>query len=331
MNNNLVKVNDRLEFLNTFKALLLIGMITGHALMLIANSSPLIATYYKTYINLITFSGFCFAFGFLYEMLYFQKDIKFIKALLTFVKMISAFLISAVSYRMLIKPATISLLSILKILSLQDIPGYSEFLLAFALLSACAFAFALLPNKIKNSKSLIFSLLALSILSALIFKTGVKSTLPALFLGSVKFGAFPVIQYSFWFWLGVLYKRNLISLNWLFTSISLLFTASFLAFFISENHFPARFSPSPLWIIGSAFPILLYLKASLSLEKIKSKKHIYSFIQNLGENTLFHLLMSNIFLFILSTKIKTNSFTALIIGILVIFINSYLIWIIRKR
>lgn len=326
------ETKKRLDFLNIYKALLVLGMITGHALMLLSNSKGEYILYYKTYINLITFSGFFLAFGYIYEMIYFQKGIIFKKNLMSVFKLLLAFYISGIFFRMLIKPHAISWPVIAKILILSDVPGYSEFLLAFAIIALLALLFAKLPDKIKLNTKVIIVLCLMALVSAFFIKKGESSTYLGLLMGSNKFGAFPVLQYSFWFWIGVLIRRDALKLNWKIMLVCILMTMTYLGYYINENRFPSRFPPSFLWIIGSAFPLYLLLKISIYFEQIKGKLpvHLYQEVNLIGENTLFHLIMSNIFLFILSNYIYVSAGWAFIIGCLVIMTNGYLVSMIRK-
>ncbi len=320
-------------FLNYFKAFLVMGMITGHAVMLLSNSKNPIALYYKTYINLITFSGFFFAYGFTAENTIISPVLKLRKHFLAIIKLLIAFYISGIAYRMIIKPGILGLDNLLKILILKDIPGYSEFLIAFALIQLCFVTLSLIPQKIKTNNYLFIALMIISLLSSLMIKKGSPLSYTGLLIGSNQFGAFPVLQYSIWFFTGLLFRRGKIVLNPLLYIIAILFSSFFIVYYIRFNHFPNRFPPSFVWITGSAFPLFLWLKVSLTAETIHSKwvNPILHFLDSYGKNTLFSLLISNILLFILSVYIKTSPINAFMTGISVIALTAYLISIIRTR
>ncbi|HOD55258.1 MAG TPA: hypothetical protein PKJ08_12075, partial [Candidatus Cloacimonadota bacterium] len=57
---------------------------------------------------------------------------------------------------------------------------------------------------------------------------------------------------------------------------------------------------------------------------------LFSFFSNIGENTLFYLIISNIVLFAFSSHLRLNPVTAFFTGIVIITMIYYMIGIIRK-
>lgn len=121
-----------------FKLLLVIGMVTAHVFQLLykGESCRSLIFMFSTYINAITFSGFLFAFGCATQLAYLRKpkdDILKKKLVKNGLRLLLAFYISGIAYTTLVTQK-MSLVAMLKILCLWEIPGYSEFLLSFAML-----------------------------------------------------------------------------------------------------------------------------------------------------------------------------------------------------
>ncbi|MBP7563101.1 MAG: hypothetical protein KA886_04860 [Candidatus Cloacimonetes bacterium] len=327
-----LKNKERIQYLNLFKAILVIGMISGHAVMLLSSSKSQYSLYYKNYINLITFSGFLFAFGIIHERIISCSKLNYAKFTSQIFKLLTAFYISGISYRILVKPGNISFKKLADILILKDIPGYSEFLLAFTVIQVLGLLLYLLPEKLKKSIWLYLVLILISVLSTIFIKKGFRLSYPALIFGSNFFGAFPVLQYSAWFFAGILYKWNRFKLNIYSFIVCLALTCLYITYYIKAGHFAKRFPPSFFWITGSAFPLWVMLKGSLLAEQYRQKipDFLFSFFNNIGENTLFYLIISNIALFALSSHLQLSFITALLTGLVIVIVIHYLTGIIRK-
>ena len=142
--------------IDLFKGILIILMIVSHILQLLFFSHKELI--YNKFVNLITFSGFMFSFGYVTYFAYISTNIdKLIfrkKMIKNFLKTIIAFYISSFVYRYFIDNY-ISIDVILDILFFKSIAGYSEFLLSFAFIYILIYLFKDILNKI-NNKVLIF-------------------------------------------------------------------------------------------------------------------------------------------------------------------------------
>lgn len=318
--------HSKVEFLNIFKAFLVIGMITGHAVMLLSNSKHPMAINYKTYINLISFSGFMFAFGYVYELTLFSRTfVKITSKIKSVLSLYLAFCISGFFYRLLITNKIVSLKMITDILLLLDIPGYSEFLLAFAIIIFLALMIKKIIPDLITKDILVFFLAGLSLLSSIIFQNGTKNHHTGLLIGTHQYGAFPVLQYSFWFWLGILMRRARIKTDFKTWMMSGIFTLCFVIFYVLKNRFPGRFPPTIWWLIGSALPLLILYQLSLQTEKLRIRFiNIKEVLSSIGENTLFYLILSNILLFVLHLFLQLPLYYSLVAGLLIIFVLYFL-------
>jgi len=120
-----------------FKGLLVIGMVYTHVLQFFSNNELFPSVVYITqYFNLITFAGFVFSFGYVCQLAYYRKDLRqvFMSMLITGLKILIAFYISGVSFQVFVGDQSLNMKTILPVILLQVIPGWSEFLVSFALI-----------------------------------------------------------------------------------------------------------------------------------------------------------------------------------------------------
>ncbi len=130
--------NTRNVELDLFKLLLVIGMIAAHVFQLLHNGETgrSMIWMFSTYINAITFPGFLLAFGCATQLAYLKKpkdDLLKKKLVKNMIRLLVAFYISGFAYTLFVSQ-NLNLLIIFKILCLWQIPGYSEFILSFAML-----------------------------------------------------------------------------------------------------------------------------------------------------------------------------------------------------
>ncbi len=121
--------------LDMFKLLLVVGMIAAHVFQLLYNGDMYsrIVGKFSLFVNAITFSGFLFAFGCATQLAYLRKPKDKIlrgKLMKNGVRLLLAFYLSGFAYT----AKNLSVIEAVKILCLWRIPGYSEFLLSFAML-----------------------------------------------------------------------------------------------------------------------------------------------------------------------------------------------------
>lgn len=124
--------------LDLFKLLLVVGMIAAHVFQLLHNgkSNGSMIWMFSTYINAITFSGFLLAFGCATQLAYLRKTKDKIlrgKLMRNGIRLLIAFYISGLAYTFFVSH-NLGMMETIKILCLWQIPGYSEFLLSFAML-----------------------------------------------------------------------------------------------------------------------------------------------------------------------------------------------------
>lgn len=316
--------NHSIDFM---KGVLVIGMILAHVIQFLGKHN-VVTSEISSFINCITFSGFFFCFGYVFYVAYLSKTLSAVweRILNTSFKTLIAFYISGFCYCAVLKRG-MSQNWIWKILTLNYIPGYSEFLISFALVSLIGLIFF-----IPLQKSLKYKWLTLLIGIILLFTTfipypKVTCTQLGLLIGTKKFCAFPVLQY-FPLWLaGAFFAKY--KIKWSRNVFIVAFWCS-LTYLISKSlksPLLVRFSPSALWIISPLFFIYCYYLISTIFCKYKWSVPII----RIGQNTLFYLLSSNIIIFIITTLglNRISLFYCILLTILILFIIKYFISIIR--
>lgn len=199
--------------MDIFKGILTVLMICAHIVQFF--SMNYVTSFFSTYVNLTTFSGFMFAFGYVCFKAYVLKDID--KSTLrkklgkNFVRTIVAFYIAAIG-RTVIGDNDYSFKSMFNIFIFNKIPGYSEFLLSFAFIYIFVYIFRDVFNKMPPV-AYIFIIL-LSYLSTFINYNLVQLRVLGVVIGSTRFACFPILQYFSLFIVGgYLFKTKQI-FNW---------------------------------------------------------------------------------------------------------------------
>jgi hypothetical protein len=320
--------SKRYTGINYFKAILVVGMIFGHSLSILTKNPPGLFGAFVTYINLVSFSGFYFAYGYLFQKVYMQRDsinARFLKG--TF-KTLIAFYICAICYRIFVDPGVWpNSKQIVDILILNDIPLYSEFLLSFFALSLLFFIFFKPLKRFLDSNIVILVLAAVSLLSTFIPYQYINSNQIGLLIGTYNFHAFSVLQYLVFFLLGVFFAKNNIIYTKLGLLISIVGTGSFCIYFVLKHAYPTRFPVSLLWLIGSF--LFLYVYFILS-EYLSKKIGLIRPLDSIGENTLFYLVVSDAALFAMKKAGQIQALSSILIGFAIILSIYYLTSIIRK-
>jgi hypothetical protein len=319
------KTRDR--SIDVFKILLVFGMILCHTILLLKIYS------FKTYIltvtiNLITFSGFLFCFGYAVGIAYLKKQKENIigKLIKNCFRTLIAFYISGIAFELLILK-DYSIQTLFNTLLLNRMPGFSEFLAGFFLLNLLTLVFFNQLKCILSSKMLILLSITISLVATYMPYNEVPFTFLGLIIGSTHFSSFPIIQYLPYFLLGAYFQQTKMKFKLWHLIVTIICGLLFLKHVFIANTPPDRFPPSLLWIIGGA-PILYgyYWLSKYLSHKINTNSWIYI----AGEHTLFFLVISNIAIFILKGlfNIKTSLLTSLFIFTIIVsicYISSY-VW-----
>jgi hypothetical protein len=325
---------ERDNSVNVFKAFLIIGMILAHCINLLTPTEGIWAIFCRG-VNLITFSGFFFCFGYVYNISYLGKKVPFAKKVKSVLIPLLAFYISALSWALIVD-RELDIIVLFKILSILNVPPYSEFLLAFSIMSLLFWLFQKQIARIKKTKYFLMILPAILLISLVPFYSIYPSIYIfghlikfdyyiGLLLGSKTNSYFPVIQYSFFFFLGIFFSDKKILFNRNVMIAAIFGTIAFIIYCLVKKHYPSRFPPHLLWITGSWFILYTYFLISKMIKKLQ-----FRFFILIGENTIIYLLLSNIFIFSLRDKLSGSYLAALTTGVSIVVVITYLLSSVRK-
>jgi hypothetical protein len=309
-------------------------MILAHSLQLLSKNE---GNYwvFSTLVNLFTFSGFFFCYGYVFFLSYFSKPKDKVKKniLTTAWKTLVAYYVVAFFSLALIYAKYInadfdfSFVNILRVFLFFEIPFYSEFLLSFFLITTLSFLFFNKFVFLSKNQTLIFLLIGICLLWAFLCPSNFPlHNQAALLVGTSSYSAFPVIQYLPFFLMGVLFSKNSIPVNFSGFFLSLIGTSLFAIYVYINKGIPSRFPPSIFWILGSTGILYSLLSIARLLEQ---HKIVYNSIASIGSNALIYLVLSSIIIFSLSKRFDTSPIIALLIGGLTILIISFLISLVR--
>jgi len=300
--------------INYFKALLVVGMVLSHAFALLGTGRSVPLVLASTYVNLITFPGFVFAFGYVYDRAYLTRQVSRQRVLRSAFKLLLAFWLSGMLFRTLVSAEPFSLRGALAILVLDDVPGYSEFLASFF---ALALAFGCWPagfDLLLRRPATLALAVAACLACTFIPYERIGANQLGVLIGTTRTPCFPVIQYLPWFLGGLAFSRYRIGLRWPVLVGSACCTGAFAAFSVATRSLPLRFPPSLLWVIGPALFIYLYYLVSRKL----AERYYLRTLDNAGENTLYYLVASNAILFALTGRVHVVPAKSVAIGVAVL-------------
>lgn len=282
--------------IDIMKGLLTIGMILAHVWQLLGNGQQWVLNQFSLLINLVSFSGFLFCFGFAVWYAYFSKpNVPYKSMFKVIMKCYAAFVISGIGFRVLFESAPFSIQILKDIVLLRDIPGYSEFLLSFSLvLSICVLLKRVILLIVSNN-TLLLLIIMLCLSFAFLPPNQQYDPILGLLVGGVGFAYFPVAQYFPFFILGIVFaKRHYLFNRLLFilATVNMILSVSLFQYYGEVRRFP----PELLWILGSWSCVYVYFLLAKWLE-LKLPQPLIIYLTYLGRHVLFYLVFSNLVLF----------------------------------
>jgi hypothetical protein len=325
----------RIRSIDIFKGLLVLGMVYCHTLQFYSSSQVYPnAQHIIEFVNLITFSGFVFSFGYVCQLAYYSKPFRQSgpRMLLTAIKTLFAFYVSGTAYRIFIDGRLLSWDNIRPLFLLEDIPGWSEFLASFTYLIFVGLLL-FVPLKWLVARRWIGFITAGVLLLTTFFPYGsVHVTQLGPLIGMREFATFPVVQYFPYYLLGMLFARYRIVWDWRVLTGAVAASGTFLWKWISTEslNLPERFPPSLWWIIGPAVVLYGYMLLSCWMERYPSP---FAPLEAMGRNVLWFLVMSNVLIFALKHTQDTLMVSALDgfwMACVILSIVGFSVWIITK-
>ncbi|MBD2701437.1 hypothetical protein IC229_12365 [Spirosoma sp. BT702] len=317
------------------KSFLVIGMILAHSIQLLSQPKGMFWLF-SVGVNLITFSGFFFCFGYVFYGAYLVNKSEAVRKKIakTALKTLVGYYLSAIASLLFLSehfsgyPYVFSWANLLKLVFFIEIPFYSEFLLAFFLITVLVLLFLPFFRKLVDSITLAVITVCICVAILLFLPRTLAVPYPLdLFIGDRDRIIFPVVQYLPAFLIGLYFAKYRIDFQWFIFLLSVLGSGMFVIYYVTNHEIPLRFLPSIYWIVGSSGILYVYFLATNWLEK---KSIVITSLLPIGMNTLFYLLVSNFILFALSINLKTTPVLALCIGIGIISTIGFLINLVQK-
>ncbi|SEN60164.1 acyltransferase family protein [Paenibacillus sp. OV219] len=333
---NVQPARKRERAIDLFKGLLVLGMVYCHTLQFFSdqqiypNGQRVIDV-----INLITFSGFVFSFGYVSQLAYYTKSFRQAapRMLVAAVKTLGAFYVSGLAYRLFIDGKLLSWATVRPILLLQDMPGWSEFLWSFTYLMIAGLILFVPLKALAGRQWLGFAAAGLLLLTTWLPYGSIHAMKLGPLIGTRDFASFPVLQYFPYYLVGILFARYRISWDWRVLALAAALSGAFLWRLIAhDGALPERFPPSVWWIIGPALLLYGYFLLGKLMERYPAPFVVF---ETMGRNVLWYLVMSNVIIFALKGNQQGNVLVSAQSGFYlaaaVLGVVTFTIWIITKK
>ncbi len=316
--------------IDIMKGLLAMAMILCHCIQFFGNEGEGIQKLLADMINLTTFSGFLFCFGYVCDLAYYRKSFRKAawKMSKNVIRMLVAFYISGIAYIALAERKAYTLERVTDILLLKVYPGWSEFLASFA--AALMVGIILYPLMKKMNGKMFTAILVISLVSCELMPYWlIHNPHLALLFGSYDYITFPVLEYGVFFAAGVWFSRCKISWNKKTFLGALIIGIPFIVYYVIAGWLPGRFPPDILFICGGIIGVHLYRMISVALERMAKGSalidRLADAIANVGQSSLFYLLMSNLLIFALegSKFVYPNPVMAFVYYIIIMYLIYY--------
>lgn len=280
------------------KGMLVLGMVWCHVcqFFVFLDASPLSRMVIQ-YANAVTFSGFVFSFGYVSGLAYYSKAWAAVwpKMLRTALRLLGAFYVSGLAFRVFVDNKVVSKNLMLPILTLRDIPGWSEFIVSFSLIMLIGILLFVPFKWLMAHSRWHLGILLLLLGTTYIPYGGVKSSWLGLLVGTTRFAAFPVIQYMPYYLLGLYFYKQALGFDkkiLIGTGIGSLSGVGWILY--HQGNLPSRFPPSIFWLVLPASVIYLLYLFSGYLAAYPEKNR---FLAMIGRQSMAYLLLSNLIIF----------------------------------
>ncbi len=293
------------------RGVLTLIMVYCHVLQFFADAQlfPVVNRYIDV-INLTVFPAFVFCFGATAVLAYLKKP--YAQALpgmlRTTLRALAAFYLSGIGFRVLREGKPLAVGTVRRVLQLTDIPGWSEFLVSFALYGLLLIAAFAGLRWLMTRPLAMLAAGCVCLAGCFIPYGAVGSVHAALFVGGTQFSFFPILQYMPFFLAGMAYAAGAKRQRWVLVGIALALGAAGLVKAVIIGGLPARFSPDWAWIALSALPVCIVMLAAKALTMgegsvvRKALDPVCAVLSHFGSRSLYYLLMSNLVIFTLVGK-----------------------------
>ena len=290
--------------IDIMKGILTVTMILCHSIQFFGVEKDLVQGFLVNIINLTTFSGFLFCFGYVGNMAYFQKSWPegARKMGINALRLLVAFYISGIAYVALVEGKIFRLDFITEVLFLHKYPGWSEFLVSFSVM--LLIAIVCFPVYKRLNGWILILLALLSGMFCFIPYDMVHNSWLALLIGSRHYVTFPVVQYSLFFAAGIWFCKNEILWKWQILILCFCLGFPCFSYYRTTGYLPERFPLSIWYLCGGSIFIYLYYLLACYMERIQNGmlKRVAVYFEHVGSESLYYLLFSNLMIFALDSS-----------------------------
>ena len=292
------------------RGMLVIMMVYGHVMQFFGDSQifPLVGTMIDV-INLTVFPTFVFYFGATAVLAYLKKP--YLQALpgmiRTTLRAYAVFCLSSVGYRVLRENKAFAVGTVRRVMQLTDIPGWSEFLISFALYGLLLIVGYAVFDWLSRKPFACLLVSALCVACCEFVPYGSVPTRLALLIGGRDFSYFPIVQYMPYFLAGMLYARGDRRTRRGLLLVSVVASLGGVAYWHFFG-FPNRFPPSWGWILlpgALVDAVVLFSRALCALAGSwldRVVDALCGILGHFGGASLYYLLASNLVLFTLAGR-----------------------------
>ncbi|MDR0928348.1 MAG: hypothetical protein LBM74_01380 [Oscillospiraceae bacterium] len=294
--------------LDVFKGMLVGLMVYGHVLQFFG-VLDVFAVFSIGWNGLSTaiFPGFVFAFGWAVSLAYLGKPLGRVwpRLLRIALKSLGAFYLSGTAYRVLRENKPFAAGMVRRILLLQDIPGWSEFLLAFALYALLTLVLLKPLTALRRHPLALLGVCALCLGGCFLPYEQIHSPYLGLLVGTRDQVLFPVLQHAPYFLLGLYFPVRNRRYTWVWVACAAISTGIGLLIWLRTG-LPERFPPSIGWMLLPAGVLVGLVACAWGLGQISlgrmARYNPLIPVVAMGRDSLFYLLGSNLILFTLAGK-----------------------------
>lgn len=318
--------SNRAADLDLLKTLLVVGMVGAHVIQLITFRARPEAAIFAEYANLVSFSGFLFAFGIGLGLPKPEGRKRSLwRQLRPSLLLLLAVYASSFAFALLVDRKKLDPQLILDVVTMQRLFGWSEFLATFFMLSLLTLVArpALLAIG-RNPWLLVVATLAC--LATTFYSTGAIVPLLPTLVSHNGFANFPLLPYLPWFLLGIWYGSHPVR-AWHFVP-ALAMSGYLYGVTMQTGQFPNRFPPTILWIVGPAAILLAYLWLC---RFVAARVSLPDVLLTPGRHVLSFLVLSNIGFFatryFMGKPVRTTLIAVLVtFGVLVVLSAGWYAW-----
>lgn len=290
------------------RGILTILMVYCHVLQFFADGELFPAVWgIIDIINLTVFQTFVFYFGATAVLAYLNRTYRtalpgMIK---TGLRAYGAFVISGVAFRVLRENKAFAPGTVRRVMQLTDIPGWSEFLIAFSGYALLLIVLFPVFQRIADRPVWALGLGIASLIGAQLIPYGaVSSVRLAIFIGGRQFSYFPVLHYLPFLLAGMVYARGDGALRIRLLMLAAVCAAAGIVLAAINGGLPGRFPPTLGWLLLGAGNTALVVLAGKGIDLLPTAalRWIGDAMAHLGSRSLYYLLASNLVIFTMAGK-----------------------------